>query len=223
MIWLRQALAVLAKDWRTELRTRHALHTIALFAVTTLVTVSLALGPAGVSSAERTTTLPVILWIILLFAAAAGLPRSFVAEEEGHTADALRLSALPSAIFAGKAAFSIGLLWGLELLLTPLFLAMMDLPVGAPAALVLILLLGALGLAVASVLVAAMVAQARSRGALFPVLAFPLLLPLLMMAVELTRGAVVGGLDLNVLQQLVLYDASLTVGGLMLFPVIWNP
>ena len=223
MSWIQQAVAVFLKEWQTELRTRHALHTIALFAVTTLITVSLALGPAGVSSTERITTLPVILWIIILFAAAAGLPRCFVSEEEGHTAAALRLSAKPSAIFAGKAGFAIGLLWALEILLTPLFLAMVDLSVASPLGLAVALGLGALGLATASVLVAAMVAQASSRGALFPVLAFPLLLPLLMLAVELTRGAVTGTPNPDVLTQLVLYDGSLVVAGLMLFPAIWNP
>ena len=32
-----------------------------------------------------------ILWLIVLFAVTAGLPRVFVAEEETHTATALRL------------------------------------------------------------------------------------------------------------------------------------
>ncbi len=223
MWWFRQVRAVFVKDWRTELRTRHALHTIALFAVSTLLTVSLALGPAGVSAETRTSTLPVILWIILLFAAAAGLPRCFVAEEEGHTAAALRLTAAPSAVFAGKCAFAVALLVGLELLLTPLFLALMGLEIADAAMLVTALVLGALGLGTASVLVAAMVAQARGRGALFPVLSFPLLIPLLLLAVELTRGAVAGSLPPGVAEQLLLYDASLIVAGLMLFPVIWNP
>ena len=53
----------------------------------------------------------VLLWIILLFSAAAGLPRAFVHEEETQTATALRLAATPSALFCGK------LLYGLTLTL----------------------------------------------------------------------------------------------------------
>jgi len=226
MIWLAEAAAVFAKDWRSELRTRYALNTIALFALTTLVVVSLSLGPLGVSGAERRSVLPVLLWLILLFAAAAGLPRAFVHEEETHTATALRLAATPSALFCGKLAYSLTLLLALEALVTPLFLAMMQLPVERPATLLLALLGGGYGLAAGSTLVAAIVAQARGKGTLFAVLAFPVLMPLLLLAVDLTRSAVTGdvpGAAGAVVQQLLLYDASVTVAGLMLFPAIWNP
>ena len=66
-------------------------------------------------------------------------------------------------------------------------------------------------------------AQAQGRAALFPILAFPVLLPLLLLAVELTRGAVAGGAGEGVLTNLVLYDAAMAVAGLMLFPLVWNP
>jgi heme exporter protein B len=221
--WVGEAAAVFAKDWRGELRTRYALNTIALFALTTLVVVSLSLGPLGVSGAERRTVLPVLLWILLLFAAAAGLPRSFVHEEETHTATALRLAATPSAVFCGKAAHSLTLLVALECLVTPLFLAMMQLPVAHPGRLVLALVLGGYGLAAGSTLVAAIVAQARGKGTLFAVLAFPVLMPLLLLAVDLTRAAVAGDPPGAAGEQLLLYDATVTVAGLMLFPAIWNP
>ena len=221
--WAAEAAAVFAKDWRVELRTRHALHTLLLFAVTTLITVSLTLGPAGVSSTERTAVLPALLWIILLFAAAAGLPRGFVYEEETHTATALRLAATPSAVFCGKAFYSGSLLLALEALLVPLYLAVMQLPVASPALLLAALLAGGLGLAVASTLLAAIVAQAQGRGALFPILAFPVLLPVLLLAVELTRGAVAGEVGEGVVANLLMYDGAIIVAGLMLFPLVWNP
>lgn len=221
-VWMDQAAAVFVKDWRAELRTRHALHTLLLFAVTTLVTVSLALGPAGVGSSERGSVLPALLWVILLFAAAAGLPRGFVQEEETHTATALRLAATPSAVFCGKALYAVSLLLAVEGLLVPLYLAVMQLPVSEPLLLVAALAAGGLGLAVGSTLLAAIVAQAQGRGALFPILAFPVLLPLLLLAVELTRGAVTGNVGAGVLANLLLYDGAVTVAGLMLFPLVWN-
>jgi heme exporter protein B len=221
--WAGQAAAVLVKDWRAELRTRHALHTLLLFAVTTLVTVSMALGPAGVDPAMRSSVLPALLWIILLFAAAAGLPRGFVQEEETHTATALRLAAAPSAVFCGKALYSASLLLAVEALLVPLYLAVMDLPLARPGLLLLALGAGGLGLAVGSTLLAAIVAQAQGRGALFPILAFPVLLPLLLLAVELTRGAVTGTVGEGVTANLLAYDGAIAVAGLMLFPLVWNP
>lgn len=220
--WPAEAAAVFAKDWRAELRTRFALNTLGLFAVTTLVVVSFSLGPLGGSPAGP-AVLPAVLWLILLFAATAGLPRLFVAEEETHTATALRLAATPSALFCGKLVYGLTLMLALELITTPLYLAMVQLPVVSPGLLAATLVVGAVGLAATSTLVAVMVAQARGRGTLFAVLLFPVLVPLLVMAVALTRQAVSGEPAPVELYQLLLYDASVIVVGLMLFPVLWNP
>jgi heme exporter protein B len=221
--WLAEALAVFVKDWRCELRTRYALNTIVLFALSTLVIVSLALGPLGTRPGERAAVLPVVLWLILLFAAAAGLPRGFAHEEETHTATALRLTATPSALFCGKLLYSLTLLAALEVLVVPLFLAMVQLDVDHPGRLAAALLAGGYGLAAGSTLVAAIVAQARGKAALFAVLAFPVLVPLLLLAVALTRAAVGGDPAEGALRQLLLYDGSVTVAGLMLVPAVWNP
>jgi len=221
--WAAEAIAVFAKEWRVEFRTRYALSSLGLFAFTTLVVVSVSLGPLGVSLAQGTAVLPVLLWIILLFSAAAGLPRAFVHEEETQTATALRLAATPSALFCGKLLYGLTLTLALEVLVTPLYVAMTSLTVKSPGLLAGVLAAGGFGLAAGSTLVAAIIAQARSKGTLFAVLAFPVLLPLLLIAVELTRGAVAGDPADVALLQLLLYDATVTVAGFMLFPVVWNP
>jgi len=221
--WAAEATAVFAKEWRGEFRTRYALNTLGLFAFTTLVVVSVSLGPIGVSLAQGTAVLPVLLWIILLFSAAAGLPRAFVHEEETQTATALRLAATPSALFCGKLLYGLTLTLALEVLVTPVFVAMTSLTVRSPGLLAGVLAAGGFGLAAGSTLVAAIIAQARAKGTLFSVLAFPVLLPLLLIAVELTRGAVAGDPADVALLQLLLYDATVTVAGFMLFPVVWNP
>ena len=221
--WAAEALAVFAKEWRCEFRTRYALNTLGLFAFTTLVVVSVSLGPLGVSVSQGTAVLPVLLWMILLFSAAAGLPRAFVQEEETQTATALRLAATPSALFCGKLLYGMTLTLALEALVTPVFVAMTSLDVKSPGLLVAVLAAGGYGLAAGSTLVAAIIAQARSKGTLFSVLAFPVLLPLLLIAVELTRHAVAGDPADVALLQLLLYDGSVTVAGFMLFPVVWNP
>jgi heme exporter protein B len=185
--------------------------------------VSVCLGPLGTAKDLAVTVLPVLLWLILLFAAAAGLPRAFVEEEETHTATALRLAATPSALYCGKLAYGVTLTFALEALVAPIYVAMVTLAVESPGQLVVALLAGGLGLAAGSTLVAAIIAQAQGRSTLFAVLAFPVLLAPILLAVELTRTAV-GGLPPGVaLVQLLLYDAVVIIGGLMLFPVIWNP
>ena len=221
--WAAEMVAVFAKDWRCEFRTRYALNTLGLFALTTMVVMSISLGPIGIDRARGSKVLPVLLWVILLFSVSAGLPRAFIQEEESQTATALRLSATPSALFCGKLLYCLTLVGALELLVTPIFLTLMNLEIASPGLLVGTLAAGGYGLAVGSTLVAAIIAQARTKGTLFSVLAFPVLLPLLLLAVELTFNAVAGGGAGVALPQLLLYDASVTVVGLMLFPVVWNP
>ncbi len=221
--WIAEATAVFVKDWRCELRAKHAIATLGLFAVTSLVVASLALGPVGIAPAERTAFAPVLIWLILLFSTAAGLPRAFVHEEESHTATALRLAATPSALFAGKAAYSFSVLAAVEAAVAPLAAALLQIEVPRPGLLLATLALGGFGLALASTLLAAIVAQGRGRTTLFAALAFPVLVPLLALAVTLTRAAFGAPAQEGILIQLVLYDATVTVAGLMLFPAVWNP
>jgi len=221
--WIAEAAAVFAKDWRCELRAKHAITTLGLFAVTSLVVASLALGPVGIQAEERIAFAPVLIWLILLFSTAAGLPRAFVHEEESHTATALRLAATPSALFAGKAAYTFSVLAAVEAAVAPLAAALLQIDVARPGLLLAVLALGGFGLALASTLLAAIVAQGRGRTTLFAALAFPVLVPLLALAVAITRAAFGAPLQEGILIQLVLYDATVTVAGLMLFPAVWNP
>ena len=221
--WAAEAAAVFAKDWRAERRARHALATLALFGVTTLVVASLALGPEGAAGDRREDVVAALLWILLLFAAAAGLPRAFVHEHEARTAVALRLAARPSAVFAGKLAWVASLVVLLEVLTAPLAVALFDLGVARPLALVAVLAAGGLGLAAATTLLAAIVAQGRGATTLFAALAFPLLVPLAVLAVGATRAALGGSEMGDSLLQLLLYDGSVVVAGFLLFPAIWNP
>ena len=221
-IWTADTGAIFRKEWRSELRTRYALNTVGLFAFTTLVVVSMTLGPVG-ASPEARPFLPVLLWLILLFAASAGLPRTFVHEEETKTAMALRLAAKPSSLFCGKALYNLTLILALEVVIVPLYVAMLQMPVTSAAKLAATLFVGGYGLAIGSTLIAAMVAQARARGPLFAVLAFPILLPLLKFAVEATIGAVTNEPVGSFLSLIATYDAMLTIVSLMLFPAIWNP
>src|SRR5437660_4431187 len=103
---LRQAMAVLEKDLRAELRNRAALNSILLFSITSLVVVGFAVGPSQMAPVLKAA----LLWVVLFFAAFSGLAHVFTHEEETNTATALRLSAPPGAVYAGKLAFNLLLL-----------------------------------------------------------------------------------------------------------------
>ena len=222
--WLAEAAAVFLKDLRAELRTRVALSTLGLFALTTLAAVSYTIGPYRIAAGDRPFLLAALLWIVIFFAAMAGLDRSFVKEEEGHTAPLLRLSAAPLAVWAGKLLYNAALLYVLMAALVPLYCGLMGLSVASPGALVAVLGVGGYALAVTTTMVAAIIARAMTRGALFPVLSIPLLLPLLILAIEGTRAAAEGSTDvvLATLRAVGSFGGMMTVLSLLLFPVVWH-
>jgi len=61
--------------------TRVALNALGLFALTVLAAVSYTVGPYRITAEDRPFLLAVLLWIVIFFAALAGLDRSFVKED----------------------------------------------------------------------------------------------------------------------------------------------
>jgi heme exporter protein B len=217
-------MAVAAKDLRTEFRTRVALNALGLFALTVLAAVSYTVGPYRITAEDRPFLLAVLLWIVIFFAALAGLDRSFVKEEESHTAPLLRLAASPTAVWLGKLGFNLILIYLLMAILVPLFCILMGYKIMLVGGFVLILVVGGYALAVITTIVAAIIARAMTRGALFSVLSLPLLLPLLIFLIQGTAGASVGTSEtvVNTLRAVLSMGGIMTIVSAMLFPVVWS-
>lgn len=222
--FLSEASAVFVKDLRSEFRTRVALNALGLFAVTTLAAVSYTIGPYRIAEADRPFLLSALLWIVIFFAAMAGLDRSFVKEEDTHTAPLLRLSAHPLVVWGGKLAFNLVLLAVLMAILVPLYIVLMGFKVGSPVALLAVLVAGGYTLGVTTTMVAAIIARAMSRGALFSVLSLPLLLPLMIFLIQGTRAAAEGSPDgvAQTLRAVISLGGVMTVVSVILFPVVWH-
>jgi heme exporter protein B len=220
-IWSGQAAAVFRKDVRVELRNRTALNAILLFAVTALVVVGFAVGPGQVNPVLKAA----LLWVVLFFAAFSGLSHVFLHEEETGTSMALRLTAAPSAVFAGKLAINMLLLLVITLVVTPAFAMMVHLEVSRPLAFMAVLLSGGVGLAAAATIVAAIIAAAKGKGALYGALGFPLLLPLLLMAVHGTHLTMTDApfADIfRIVTGMVSFGVMLITASFLLFPYVWE-
>lgn len=222
--WLSRSLAVLRKDLRIEFRTRYAYSALLMFAITTLVTVSFSVG-GFMAGPEMTDIAAALLWIILFFSAMAGLSRTFVQEEESGTVIALKMAAEPEPVYIGKYLFNVVLLFSLTVLVVPLFVVMLNLSVVLVGGFLATVFLGAMGLAGASTILAAIVAKAGAKGSLMTVLSFPILLPLLLGAISATRTALGGGQPgaINTdLLMLLFYNGVTLAASLLLFEYVWN-
>lgn len=218
--WAGNARAVLAKDLRSELRTRYALNTILLFGLVTVVAESFAIGQVRLEP----DVLAALLWIAIFFAAMSGLAQVFVKEEEARTANTLKLAAAPEAVFLGKLGFNFLLLLGLEIIILPLFFLLFNPALGNLPLFLVVTFLGTCGLVAATTIIAAIIAKASVKGALFAALSFPIVLPLIIVSITATRIALEGGSfaeGWDYIRMLIAYLGVMLVGSYLLFEFVW--
>jgi heme exporter protein B len=218
---LHDAWLIFQKDIRQEFKTRYSLNAIFLFALVTLVAVSFSIGTFNANADIKSA----LLWIIIFFSAMSGLSHIFVREEEKHTADTLKLVAQPTGIFLGKFLFNLFLLYVLELITVPLYFAVMNFEVSGVALFISIILLGSLGLSAGATMTAAIISKASAKGALFAVLSFPVLLPVIVAGINGTKIAVkqVAFAEASSeLQMLFAYSVVVITTAILLFDFVWN-
>jgi heme exporter protein B len=242
--WWSEAWAVFTKDVRSELRTKAALGALLVFALTTttllsytIITRGLGLdqkvaadflerGLAGkdiyvtVITEARCKLLSSLYWVILYFSAMAGLPRVFMKEEEMRTAGVLRLTARPSAVFAGKLIFNALLIMGVALLALGPFTLFLQPDVASWPLLIGHVLAGAAGMAAGASLLGAIVSRTGSNAYLMVVLGFGPLLPILILGINGTTAALYGSGGNN-LAGLVSYSVAMSILSGGLFEKVW--
>jgi heme exporter protein B len=217
-----KSISLFLKDIKSEMRTRYAINAIAMFAVVTVFAVSFAIRGAGLATELQSS----LLWIVIYFSSLSGLAQSFIKEEESKTAIALRLYTPSEVVLAGKLLFNLVLLFGLNMITVPLFAVFISLDVANYPLFFTIIVIASIGLAAVTTLVAAIISKASVKGALFAVLSFPLILPVLMMAISGTKKALVEGNGFATarmeIQVLLAYLVVMVVAGFMLFDAVWN-
>jgi len=215
-------VAIFLKDWKSELRTRYAISALVMFVVTTISIILFALGSEGAS----VSALSGMLWVAVFFAAMSGLSRTFVAEEERGTSMTLQLVASPTAVLFGKLMFNLVLVVCLNAFVVLLYSAFIsEFVIRTYSIFVVTVLLGSIGFAAAATIIAAIIARANTKGTLYPVLAFPILLPLLLTVINGTRLATEGAFFEEALGEfniLVSYIVAVVAVSYILFDYIWK-
>jgi heme exporter protein B len=170
-------VALLRKELLVELRTLESVPGMSLFALSTFVVFHFALRQDSVAGEQAAG----ILWVTLLFAAMLGVNRLFVADAEQGGFDAFLLAPVErSALLFAKALALLAYLLALQLVAVPAFALLLLAPPlhQALPGLLAPLALGDLGIAAIGTLVAALAVRTRARDLLAPLLALPLLVPI---------------------------------------------
>jgi heme exporter protein B len=182
--------ALLRKELLVELRRLESVPAMSLFALSTFVVFHFALNRGSVEGDLAAG----ILWVTLLFAAILGINRLFVADADQGGFDAFLLAPVDrSALLIAKAATLLAYLVVLELVAVPAFSILLLGPSIGPALpwLIVTLVLADLGIAAIGTLVAAIAVRTRARDLLGPLLALPLLVPIVIGASRCTEPLLV--------------------------------
>lgn len=218
---LRYTYSVFRKDIRSEIRNRYVINSLLMFVIITISIIKFSLGDEVVEDA----ILSGLFWIVIFFTAISGLSRVFIKEEETGTSLALKLSASPSEIFAGKLLFNFVLTFSLNIVIFFLFTLITGIKILNFPAFLITVVLGNFGIVVSSTIIAAIIAKANSKGTLYPVLSFPVLLPLLITLINATKLASEGVPTRELFvdfQILVSYTIVVFIVSLFLFKFIWE-
>ncbi|MBV9301925.1 MAG: heme exporter protein CcmB [Acidobacteriaceae bacterium] len=182
---LLQALSIARKDLTVELRTKESLNAAIAFSVVMLLLFSFAFDPAADVTREIAAGL---LWIVFAFSGALIFNRAFVRELPNDCLDVLLSSPIsPASLLLGKAAAIFVLLLFLEAISLVVFGVFYNLRWWLrPIELALVCILASWGISILGAVFGALTVNLRLRELMLPVIIYPILIPLLIAAVELT-------------------------------------
>ena len=177
------------KDILLEVRSRELVISVLVFGLLVAVVFNFALD---VTPQRVTAIAPGILWVAFAFAATMAMSRAFVREREQGGLEGLLLSPVSrDAIFLGKALTNLLFMLLVEMVLLPVFAVLFGFS-AMSFTLIGTIVLATLGFSLVGTLFSAIAAQTRSREIMLPVLFFPVILPVIIGAVEATTRAIGG-------------------------------
>ncbi len=190
---IRTISLILRKDILVELRTREVIATMVLFSVLVVVIFAFAFN---MDETRARLVAPGIVWVTVLFAGTLGLGRIFDREREHGCMTALLLApAGPEAVYLAK-ALGVFLFTVLsEVVAIPLILIFVgvQLPLSGLLTFCAGVFLGTLGMVLVGTLFGAMLATARLRDLLLPIVVYPVVVPVIIAGVEVVEVALAGG------------------------------
>lgn len=188
--FIARTAAITWKDALIEVRGREMVSSVLIFALLVLVVFSFAFNPV---KNDLTDVFPGVLWVAFFFAGTLGLQRAFAGEKAEDALSGLAL--VPGdrgALFFGKFLGILLFMIMFELLLTPAFFALLNVPMRGGLGLVAVILVGTIGFAALGTWLGAVTVYSRAGEVLLPILLFPLLVPVIIGAVRATEGMMTG-------------------------------
>ena len=223
MTIVRQTLNIAAKDLRAEFRSKESINASLSFSVVILLIFSFAFEPTSELTREISGGL---LWIVFAFAGALILNRSFARELPNDCLDALVASPVSgAAMFLGKSLANMLMLIVVESVSLPVFGIFYNVTWTHHFwQLVGVVLLATWGITVVGTMFSALTVNLRLREIMLPMLTYPIMIPGLLGAIQLTTaliaGQAIGGDNYQWLKLLIGFDVIYTLLAVALVDIV---
>ncbi len=211
------------KDFVLEWRQKYAFNGMLLYVGSTVFVCFLSFGlrPFGPDSVPIWNAL---FWIILLFTAVNAIAKSFMQESRGRLLYFYTIAS-PQGIILAKIIYNACLMLVLALVCFVFYAFILGNLVQDIPMFLLTILLGAIGFATSLTMIAGIASKAANSGTLMAVLSFPVITPMLLMLIRMSKNAIDGldrSLSLDELLTLLAINMIVVTVSYVLFPYLWR-
>lgn len=213
-----QVKHLVKKELLLEWRSKYTLNGVLLYVVSTVFVCFLSFV-----SIDKITW-NALFWIIMLFASINAVSKSFLQESKGRQLYIYTIAS-PTALIISKTIYNVMLMLLLTVIALGFYmLVFTTVPEDLPMYL-LATVLGSLSFSTIFTMVSAIAAKAGNGGMLMAILSFPVIIPVLVVLIKLTKNAI-DGLDRSVSWDevgiLLIINVLVMAVSLLLFPYLWR-
>ena len=219
---LKSMLTLLKKDILLEWRQRYAINGILLYVASTVFVCYLSFGIK--TNKISPLTWNAVLWMVLLFASVNAVAKSFLQEKSGRMLYYYTLAS-PQAIILSKVIYNSGLLLLLSSIAYLFYSVVLGNPVQDKFLFFINVLIGSVGFATTFTMISAIASKADNSSTLMTILGFPIIIPMLLMLMKVSKSAIDGlALSVSIDELIILSALNIMMVALayILFPYLWR-
>lgn len=219
---IKEVKILVQKEIVLEWRQRYALNGMILYIVSAVMICYMSFNLKKAQLNEVTWN--ALFWIILLFTAVNAIAKSFMQEKKGRLLYYYTLIS-PQGIIISKIIYNVLLMLALSAIGFTAYSVVLQNPVQDLPLFLTGLLLGSIGFSTTLTMVSGIASKANNNTTLMAVLSFPVIIPMLLMLIKVSKNAI-DGLDRSVsvdeILTLLAINLIVITVSYILFPYLWR-
>ncbi|HEY0246456.1 MAG TPA: heme exporter protein CcmB [Mucilaginibacter sp.] len=223
---INQTWYLFKKEILLEWRSKYAFNGVLLYVVSTVFIcyISFNFTPGFAGTEGYKVVWNVLFWIIIMFASVNAIAKSFMQESKSRLLYYYTIAS-PQAIILSKTIYNILLMSLLSLLALVVYLLFFTNTIGDPLFYFISVLLGSLSFSTVFTMISAIASKAGNNGTLMSILSFPVIIPVILVLIRLSKGAMDGierSLSYGNIGVLCAINVIVLATSLLLFPYLWR-